>query len=68
MQDATLPGVGSVFERMTDELRIEAVADGSGEELVLGLVFSRLRTPPNRCAGTCRSPTPPNRCAGTCRS
>jgi hypothetical protein len=37
--DAVLPGVGSVLERMTDELRIEPAADGTGEELVLGLVF-----------------------------
>jgi hypothetical protein len=37
--DAVLPGVGSVLERMTDELRIEPAADGTGEELVLGLSF-----------------------------
>jgi serine/threonine-protein kinase RsbW len=37
--DAVLPGVGSVLERMTDELRIEPAADGAGEELVLGLFF-----------------------------
>jgi hypothetical protein len=39
MGDATLPGVGSVLERMTDDLRIEPATDGAGEELVLGLVF-----------------------------
>jgi hypothetical protein len=39
VQDAVLPGVGNVLERMTDELRIEPAADGAGEELVLGLVF-----------------------------
>jgi hypothetical protein len=37
--EAVLPGVGSVLERMTDELRIEPTVDGAGEELVLGLVF-----------------------------
>jgi hypothetical protein len=37
--DAVLPGVGSVLERMTDQLRIEAAPDGPGEELVLGLFF-----------------------------
>ncbi len=37
--DAVLPGVGSVLERMTDQLRIEAAPDGPGEELVLGLSF-----------------------------
>ncbi len=37
--DAVLPGVGSVLERMTDELRIEPAPDGTGEELVLGLFF-----------------------------
>ena len=37
--DAVLPGVGSVLERVTDELRIESATDGAGEELVLGLVF-----------------------------
>ena len=39
VEEATLPGVGSVLERMTDELRIEPAADGAGEELVLGLFF-----------------------------
>lgn len=39
VQDAVLPGVGNVLERVTDELRIEPSADGAGEELVLGLVF-----------------------------
>jgi hypothetical protein len=37
--DAVLPGVGSVLELMTDELRIEPAADGTGEDLVLGLFF-----------------------------
>ncbi len=39
VQEAMLPGVGSVLERMTDELRIEPAPDGVGEELVLGLLF-----------------------------
>jgi hypothetical protein len=39
VEDAVLPGVGSVLERMTDELRIEPAANGAGEELVLGLLF-----------------------------
>jgi anti-sigma regulatory factor (Ser/Thr protein kinase) len=39
VRDTALPGVGSVLERVTDELRIEPSADGAGEELVLGLVF-----------------------------
>ena len=39
VKDAVLPGVGSVLERMTDELRIEPAANGVGEELVLGLLF-----------------------------
>jgi hypothetical protein len=38
MQDAVLPGVGNVLERMTDELRVEP-ADGDSRELVLGLAF-----------------------------
>lgn len=37
--DAALPGVGSVLERMADELRIEPAADSASEELVLGLSF-----------------------------
>jgi hypothetical protein len=39
VQDAVLPGVGNVLERMTDELRVEPVAGGAGEELVVGLAF-----------------------------
>ncbi|MGH2854858.1 MAG: hypothetical protein ACRDLF_11790 [Solirubrobacteraceae bacterium] len=39
VQDAVLPGVGNVLERMTNELRVEPAADGGGEELVLGLLF-----------------------------
>jgi hypothetical protein len=39
VQDTMLPGVGSVLERMTDELRIEPAAEGTSEELVLGLSF-----------------------------
>jgi hypothetical protein len=39
VQDAVLPGVGNVLERMTDELRVEPAADGGGEELVVGLAF-----------------------------
>ncbi len=37
--DAVLPGVGSVLERMTDELRIEPATDSAREALVLGLFF-----------------------------
>ncbi len=39
VEDAVLPGVGSVLERMTDGLRIEPAANGAGEELVLELFF-----------------------------
>lgn len=39
VEDAVLPGVGSVLERMTDELRIEPATDSTGEALVLGLSF-----------------------------
>jgi hypothetical protein len=39
VRDTMLPGVGSVLERMADELRVEPAAEGAGEELVLGLSF-----------------------------
>jgi hypothetical protein len=39
VQDTMLPGVGSVLERMADELRIEPAVEGTSEELVLGLSF-----------------------------
>ncbi len=39
VEDAVLPGVGNVLERMTNRLSIEPAADGAGEELVLGLAF-----------------------------
>jgi hypothetical protein len=39
VQDTMLPGVGSVLERMADELRVEPATEGAGEELVLGLSF-----------------------------
>lgn len=39
VQDAVLPGVGNVLERLTDDMRVEPAADGAGEELVLGLAF-----------------------------
>jgi hypothetical protein len=39
VRDAVLPGVGSVLERMTDELLVEPAAEGDGEELVLRLEF-----------------------------
>lgn len=39
VQEAVLPGVGNVLERMTDSLRVEPAADGSHEELVLELRF-----------------------------
>jgi hypothetical protein len=38
-QDAALPGVGNVLERLTDELRVEPAAGGAGEELVLAIRF-----------------------------
>jgi hypothetical protein len=39
IDEAVLPGVGNVLERMTDALRIEPAADGRHEELVLELRF-----------------------------
>jgi hypothetical protein len=39
VQEAVLPGVGNVLERMTDSLRVELAADGRHEELVLELRF-----------------------------
>jgi hypothetical protein len=39
VQDAVLPGVGNVLERMADRMRVEPASDGAGEELVLGLAF-----------------------------
>jgi hypothetical protein len=39
VQEAVLPGVGNVLERMTDSLRVEPAADGRHEELVLELRF-----------------------------
>jgi hypothetical protein len=39
VEDAVLPGVGNVLERMTSDLRIEPAADGAGDELVLTLAF-----------------------------
>jgi hypothetical protein len=39
VQDAVVPGVGNVLERTTDKLLIEPSPDGTGEELVLTLVF-----------------------------
>ncbi len=39
VQDAVLPGVGNVLERMTDELRVEPAVGDAGEELVVGLAF-----------------------------
>jgi hypothetical protein len=39
VQEAVLPGVGNVLERMTDALRVEPAADGRHEELVLELRF-----------------------------
>jgi serine/threonine-protein kinase RsbW len=35
--DATVPGVGNVLERMSNELRVVADGDGPGEKLVLTL-------------------------------
>jgi hypothetical protein len=37
LSDATVPGVGNVLERMSDEQQVIPGADGSGEELVLTL-------------------------------
>jgi serine/threonine-protein kinase RsbW len=39
VQDAIVPGLGNVLERMTDELRVEPSQDGLPEELVLALSF-----------------------------
>jgi hypothetical protein len=39
VQDAVVPGLGNVLERMTDELRVEPSEDGLPEELVLALSF-----------------------------
>jgi hypothetical protein len=39
VKDAVLPGVGNVLERMSNDLRTEPAADGTGDELVLTLVF-----------------------------
>jgi hypothetical protein len=39
VEDAVLPGVGNVLERMTDELRIEPASDGACGALVLSLLF-----------------------------
>jgi serine/threonine-protein kinase RsbW len=39
VQDAVVPGVGNVLERVTDELRLVPAADGRGEELVLAISF-----------------------------
>lgn len=39
LEDAVVPGVGNVLERMTDELRVEPSPNGSGEELVLAINF-----------------------------
>jgi hypothetical protein len=37
--DATVPGVGNVLERVSDELRVEPAKDGSSEDLVLAISF-----------------------------
>jgi hypothetical protein len=39
LHDSALPGVGSVLERVADEVSHRAAGDGSGEELVLALGF-----------------------------
>jgi serine/threonine-protein kinase RsbW len=39
VQDAQMPGVGNVLERVTDELRLVPARDGKGEELVLEISF-----------------------------
>lgn len=39
LADAAVPGVGNVLERLSDELRIEASAEHSQEELILILRF-----------------------------
>ncbi len=36
---ATVPGVGNVLERVSDELRVEPGRDGGAGELVLGIGF-----------------------------
>lgn len=39
VREAVLPGIGSVLEPIADELRIEQLSDGTGDELVLGMGF-----------------------------
>lgn len=39
VEDALVPGVGNVLERVTDELRLVPGREGEGEELVLEISF-----------------------------
>jgi hypothetical protein len=39
VRDTEVPGVGSVLERVSSELRVESATDGNTEELVLELLF-----------------------------
>lgn len=39
LDDAAIPGVGNVLERLTDELRVEPCEEGGREELVLAISF-----------------------------
>jgi hypothetical protein len=39
LENATVPGVGNVLERVSDELLVAPAADGSREELILTLKF-----------------------------
>jgi serine/threonine-protein kinase RsbW len=39
LREATLPGVGSVLERVADEVTPEPATDGSGERLLIRLGF-----------------------------
>jgi len=39
LQDAAIPGVGNVLERLTDELRVEPGDESGREELILAISF-----------------------------
>jgi hypothetical protein len=39
LEDAAIPGVGNVLERLTDELRVESGGESHHEELILAISF-----------------------------
>lgn len=39
LADAELPGVGNVFDRIADEVRVAPAPDGDGDELTMRLTF-----------------------------